>query len=120
MQPTDEAFERPASFDLAAWWQASTKRFERELAVDTAQLRVTAAGLKALRDLGASVSQAAEASAGAPDESGWRRVTIPIESIPHAAAQVLRLGAQAEVLKPAALRRALLERVEAVAELYRD
>jgi hypothetical protein len=47
-------------------------------------------------------------------------VTIPIESIPHAAAQVLRLGAQAEVLKPAALRRELLERTEAVAALYRE
>jgi predicted DNA-binding transcriptional regulator YafY len=66
------------------------------------------------------VAQAAEASAGAPDEAGWRRVTIPIESIAHAAAQVLRLGAQAEVLRPAALRRALLERVSAVAALYAD
>lgn len=53
-------------------------------------------------------------------KEGWRRVTIPIESIPHAAAEVLRLGAQAEVLRPAALRRALLERVEAVKALYVD
>ena len=117
---TDEAFERPAGFDLAAWWQASTRRFEKELAVDTAQLRVSASGLKALRDLGAAVAQAAEASASALDEAGWRRVTIPIESIAHAATQVLRLGAQAEVLEPAALRRALLERVSAVAALYAD
>ncbi len=119
LELTDEPFERPAGFDLAAWWQASTRRFEKELAVDTAQLRVTAAGLKALRDLGSLVAQAAEASAGEPDEAGWRRVTIPIESIPHAAAQVLRLGAQAQVLKPAALRRALLDRLDAIAALYR-
>jgi len=118
LEITDEPFERPADFDLAAWWLASTRRFEKELAVDTAQLRVSAAGLKALRDLGAAVAQAAEASASEPDEAGWRRVTIPIESIAHAAAQVLRLGAQAEVLKPAALRRELLERVEAVKALY--
>ena len=120
LEVTDDAFERPAHFDLAAWWQASTKRFEKELAVDTAQLRVSASGMKALRDLGAAVAQAAEASASEPDEAGWRRVTIPIESIAHAAAQVLRLGAQAEVVKPAALRRELLERVDAVAALYRD
>jgi predicted DNA-binding transcriptional regulator YafY len=117
---TDETFARPAGFDLAAWWLASTKRFEKELAVDTAQLRVSPAGLKALRDLGEALAQAAGASASELDEAGWRRVTIPIESIPHAAAQVLRLGAQAEVLEPAALRRELLERVEAVAALYRD
>ena len=115
----DESFERPPDFDLAAWWLASTRRFEKELAVDTAQLRVSAAGMKALRDLGAAVAQAAEASASEADEAGWRRVTIPIESIAHAAQQVLRLGAQAEVLKPAALRRELLERIEAVAVLYR-
>jgi len=118
LEVTDERFERPADFDLGAWWQASTRRFEKELATDTAQLRVTVAGMKALRDLGAAVAQAAEASAGEPDEAGWRRVTIPIESIPHAAAQVLRLGAQAQVLRPAALRRALVERVESVLALY--
>ena len=120
LEVTDDAFERPAHFDLAAWWQASTKRFEKELAVDTAQLRVSASGMTALRELGAAVAQSAEGSASEPDESGWRRVTIPIESIAHAAAQVLRLGAQAEVVKPAALRRELLERVDAVAALYRD
>jgi len=120
LEVTDERFERPAGFDLGAWWQASTRRFEKELATDSAQLRVSATGMKALRDLGAAVAQAAEASAGAPDEQGWRRVTIPIESIPHAAALLLRLGAQAEVLKPAALRRALVERVEAVRALYAD
>jgi hypothetical protein len=118
LEVTDEAFERPADFDLATWWLAATKRFEKELVTDTAQLRVSTAGMKALRDLGSAVSSAAEASASEPDESGWRRVTIPIESIAHAAAQVLRLGAQAEVLKPAALRREVVERIAAVAALY--
>jgi predicted DNA-binding transcriptional regulator YafY len=120
LEATDEPFERPGKFDLAAWWQESTTRFEKALAVDTAHLRVTTAGMKALRDLGAAVAQAAEATAGEPDEAGWRRVAIPIESIPHAAAQLLRLGAQARVLRPAVLRRALLERVSAIAALYAD
>jgi predicted DNA-binding transcriptional regulator YafY len=117
---TDEAFERPADFELAAWWLASTQRFEKELAVDTARLRVSATGLKGLRELGAAVARAAEASASEPDEAGWRRVTIPIESIAHAASQVLRLGAQAEALEPAALRRELRERADAIAAFYRD
>jgi predicted DNA-binding transcriptional regulator YafY len=120
LEVTDEVFERPPEFDLAAWWQASTKRFEKALAVDTAQLRVSTSGMKALRDLGAAVAQAAEASASEPDETGWRRVTIPIESVGHAAAQVLRLGVQAEVLKPAALRREVRERASAIAALHRD
>ena len=118
LEVTDDRFDRPAEFDLAAWWLAATRRFEKELVTGSASLRVSAAGLKALRDLGAAVARAAAETAGAPDAQGWCRVTIPIESIPHAAQQVLRLGAQAEVLKPAALRRELLERVEAVAALY--
>lgn len=119
LELTEAQFERPADFDLAAWWQASTRRFEKGLAVDTAELRVTSEGLKAMRHLGAAVSQAADSSAGEPDAAGWRRVTIPIESVPHAAAQVLRLGAQAEVLQPAALRRAVLERLDSILALYR-
>lgn len=119
LEVTEERFERPPEFDLAAWWLAATKRFEKELVVGTAQLRVSESGLKALRELGAAMAQAAAETAGAPDAQGWRRVTIPIESIAHAAQQVLRLGAQAEVLKPAALRREVVERVDAVAALYR-
>ncbi len=87
--------------------------------MDTARLRVSASGMKLLHELGAAVAQSAAGSASEPDESGWRRVTIPIESITHAAGQVWRLGAQAEVLEPAALRRALVERIEAVRALYR-
>ncbi len=77
--------------------------------MDSTQLHVMSERLKALRDFGAAVAQAADASA----DAGWWRVTIPIVSIAHAAAKPLRLGAQAAVLKPAALRRELLERMSA-------
>jgi hypothetical protein len=46
-------------------------------------------------------------------------VRLPIESVAHAAQQVLRLGVQAEVLRPAALRREVGERAKAIAALYR-
>ena len=115
----DDRFERPPSFDLAAWWLASTRRFEAELARDTAVLRVSPAGMKALRDLGAAVAAAAEASAGRADAQGWRRVTIPIESVAHAAGQLIRLGVEAKVVRPAALRRELIARLDAMAALYR-
>ena len=115
----DDRFERPPSFDLAAWWLASTRRFEAELARDTAVLRVSPTGMKALRDLGAAVAAAAEASAGRVDAQGWRRVAIPIESVAHAAAQVMRLGVDAKVVRPAALRRELIARLGAMTALYR-
>jgi predicted DNA-binding transcriptional regulator YafY len=117
---TDERFERPKDFELAAWWQASTRRFEKELYRESAVLRVSPRGLKALRSLDAVQADAAEASAGRPDKAGWRRVTIPIESIPNAAAQLLRLGAEVRVMQPTELRRAVLARVDAIAAVYRS
>ena len=38
---------------------------------------------------------------------GWRQVTVPIESVEHASREMLRLGGEAVVLEPAALRDAL-------------
>ncbi len=120
LEVSDERFERPAAFDLAAWWLASTRRFEAELARGTAVLSVSPDGLKALRDVSAAVAAAAQETAGRADARGWRRVTIPTESVAHAARLVMRLGAEAKVLKPAALRRELLARLDAIAALYRD
>ena len=45
-------------------------------------------------------------------------VTLPIESVERACGQLMRLSPQVEVLRPAALRRALVERVRATAALY--
>jgi predicted DNA-binding transcriptional regulator YafY len=115
----EDRFARPKDFDLAAWWLASTRRFEAELYHGNATLRLSPAGLKQLRTLGAALADAADASAGRTDARGWRRVTIPIESIPQAAGLVMRLGAEAEIVEPAALRQALMERLDAIAALYR-
>jgi len=119
LESTGAAFERPGDFDLAAWWQSSLRRFESELYRDQAVLRVSPKGLHALRQFNTVQAQAAEASAGPPDGAGWRRVTLPIESIMHGASQVLRLGEDAKVLRPAALKREVLRRIDAVARLYR-
>jgi predicted DNA-binding transcriptional regulator YafY len=116
---TEERFERPKAFELGAWWQESTRRFESEMYTETAELRVSPTGLRALRNLSAAQADAAERSAGRPDKAGWRRVTVPIESVPNAAHQFMRLGAEARVLRPVELRRALLARVDAIAALYR-
>jgi predicted DNA-binding transcriptional regulator YafY len=65
-----------------------------------------------------AVSRAAEASAGPPDAHGWVRVVLPIEGLGHATAELLRLGAEAEVLEPAALRDRLAGTAEAMAAVY--
>ena len=114
----DERFVRPEAFDLAAYWAASTRRFEAGLYRDQAVLRVTARGMKQLRALGQAIADAADQSARADAVSGWQRVTVPIESVEHAVGQLLRLGPDAQVLKPVALRQRLTDTIAAMATLY--
>jgi len=118
LKASGEHFTRPKDFDLAAYWTASTRRFEAELYRDEAVLRVTRAGLKTLTGFSPAVAEAAGRTQAADAQAGWLRVTIPIESVTHAAAQLLRLGAQAEVLKPAALRREIRATLRAWTTLY--
>ncbi len=115
----EATFERPAGFDLAAWWAETSRRFEADIFTGTATLRVSKAGLKQLAKLGAEQARiAAEAAAGAGE--GWVVVTVPIESVEYAAFDFLRLGGEAEILAPAALRAAMRETAGRLAQLYRD
>jgi predicted DNA-binding transcriptional regulator YafY len=104
----DEHFTRPPKFDLAAFWSESTRRFEQGVYRDFATLRVSPLGLNRLRGFSPIVARAADRTAHPPDRDGWRQVTVPIESVDHASREMLRLGDQAVVLEPAALRDALL------------
>jgi len=113
---SEDAFERPAGFDLAVWWAQASGRFEAEIFTGEARLRVTAAGLKRLARLG--TQQARIASAAVPGADGWAEVVVPIESVEHAAIDFLRLGAEAEVLSPPELRAAMAETARRTAALY--
>ena len=99
----DTHFERPADFDLAAWWSMETARFEAGLRTGTAQLRATATGLKRLSQLGAFAQRAVKA-AGPADDAGWSCLSLPIETLDHAALTLLGIGPEIVVLAPNALR----------------
>lgn len=114
---SEATFERPAGFDLAAWWAETSRRFEADIFTGTATLKLSGTGLKRLAKLGAQQARlAATADAG----DGWTEVTVPIESIEHAATDFLRLGPEAEVLAPPALREAMRGVAGRLAEIYRD
>ena len=85
----------------------------------SATLRLSPLGMKRLRDLGHALGEAAAASAQAePGRPGWQRVSVPIESIEHATGQMLRLGPEAEVIAPPALRDSVATTVGRIAALY--
>ena len=117
-QVLDERFARPAKFDLASFWGESTRRFEQGVYRDFATLRVSPLGLERLRNFSPIVAQAAQRSAGPPDASGWRQVTVPIESVEHASREMLRLGAEGVVLEPSALREAVCRTAQKMFDSY--
>jgi predicted DNA-binding transcriptional regulator YafY len=115
-----EPFDRPAGFDLAAFWQDWARRFEA--AVHTAEMtvRLSPAGFGRLAALWSVTAQrAAERTAGEPDHAGWRSAVIPVESLRHALVEVLKLGPEIEVLAPAELRRSVSEALTAAVDRYR-
>lgn len=114
-----EAFKRPAKFDLAGYWTESTQRFEAGLYRGTAVVRASLLGLKRLKNLGDAVARAVERADARPDRAGWQRVTIPIESVEHAAAELMAVGAECEVIAPAELREKLAQSAGAMARLYK-
>jgi predicted DNA-binding transcriptional regulator YafY len=111
-----ERFERSADFDLARYWQASTRRVETELYRLRAVILVTLPGFAILQRLAAPFVKAAMTVEPAPD--GRRRVALPVVSIREAAADFLRWGAEIEVLEPPELRARMAEIAGQLAALY--
>ncbi|MEV1333769.1 WYL domain-containing protein [Micromonospora costi] len=119
LTPLDEEFDRPADFDLPGWWRAHVHEFRARLHRDEATVRLSPAGRDRLREIANDVVVAAvDASAGPPDGDGWVTAVLPIESLTHAHGDLLRLGAEVEVLAPAALRDRLTKTAKSLARLY--
>lgn len=96
---------RPAGFDLADYWREWTERYEQSVYTAAATVRMTAAALDLMAYVSPpEMSRSARAAAGPPDADGWLVTTVPIESVRHGHIELLKLGADAEVLAPAELR----------------
>ncbi|GHE53775.1 transcriptional regulator [Streptomyces longispororuber] len=116
---SDERFDRPAGFDLGAYWASYLDDFETRRYTGTATVRLSPRGLRRLPDnVPPYVARAAEAAAGAPGDDGWVETVIPVESVPHACGELLRLGADVEVVAPPELRAAMTATVGALARAY--
>jgi len=114
----DQPAKRPVRFDLPGYWAASIRRFESGLYTGEAALLATPEGLRGLRTLSSAVARTVAAAPPSRRKDGRTAVTIPIESVEHVCGQLMRLSPQVEVLRPVALRRALVARLQATARLY--
>jgi predicted DNA-binding transcriptional regulator YafY len=115
----EDHFVRPADFDLAAYWQAATIRLEAEMHPNIATVRLSPFGIKLLNALSQPYVRTRTRIEDAADTAGWRIAEVPIgKTVWHAAAELLRLGAEAEVLAPAELRDRMAELTPAMAARY--
>ncbi len=95
----DAACERPARFDLAAHWKATTAQYREQRY--TATLRLAPAAADVVRTWCDVVSGQAHER---PDGDGWITLIARFDSEADACFLVLGLGARAEALGPASLR----------------
>jgi predicted DNA-binding transcriptional regulator YafY len=110
--------QRPARFDLARYWASWSRDFEARMFSERAVVKLSPLGRRILRDVSPVAAEAADAQHRACKPKGWVKAEIPIESVALAARQLLRLGAEVEVLEPAPLRAAIAREAESVAALY--
>ena len=119
LRPRPERFARPADFDLAAFWQAHVERYEQGEPDQVAEIRLSPQGVAALPDvIGPRAARMAAHTLTPPDPDGWRRATIPLESVPHATGMLLRLGADVRALAPESLVVHMAATIERMARLY--
>ncbi|TVL88635.1 YafY family protein [Streptomyces sp. SAJ15] len=118
LHPLDEEFTAPSDFELATYWRSHTERLQERLWQGRAQIRISPTGVERLREFGVPAVIDAVEAGEEEHPGGWRRVLIPIESLTHAEGELLRLGAQVEVVAPPELRERITATARAMAALY--
>jgi predicted DNA-binding transcriptional regulator YafY len=109
---------RIKKFDLASYWRESIERFETELYRERATVLATPNGLKRLRETSAVVAKALANVPSSRRRDGRVNLEIPIEKIELAAATLLRLAPEVEVIEPQALKATIRNDIRTIAKCY--
>jgi predicted DNA-binding transcriptional regulator YafY len=115
----DQEVARPADFDLATHWAASGEAFFESMSRVEVRVRMRQARLGFVRAiLDPAGARSTLASAPEPDADGWVDLVLPFEHLDQAAHELLRLGADVEVVEPPELRQRVSGIVAAMAARY--
>ncbi|WRP07200.1 YafY family protein [Rossellomorea aquimaris] len=112
----DETFERPHDFDLAKYWNSSTKAFIKKLPSYEVKVEVTPSTLSRLTFTGrfARVIKIGERS-----DTSWIPVTLSFDTENEAKGYLLGFADQVRVIEPDDLHQKILEMAEAAVSFYR-
>jgi len=114
---TNERFQRPADFDLAAFWagwcaEAETRRWLFEATVHVSPVLAAELPMR----FGDRIRE--QIALAPPDAEGWITVTLPFDSFESARGWLLASGRAAEVVEPVALRLSVADHAAQVAAMY--
>ncbi|MEZ4596622.1 MAG: YafY family protein [Chloroflexota bacterium] len=115
---TDERFDRPDEFDLAAYWSETTAAFEAQAERVTIELRVDPEYLGRLVDAIGMEAMGRAERLDAPDPEGWTHLRVTVEWPHEAHARMLRLSGHAEVLRPPEVRERLIASARSILRRY--
>ena len=113
-----EPFERPAGFELAAFWAEWSREFMATRSRLAVRVRASPHALAVLPEVLGDAVREALGAAGPPDAQGWRELELSFEHERAAAHRLAGFGPMVEVLSPPAVRDLLLDTAQGILERY--
>ena len=115
---TNEYFERPTDFDLAAFWKAWCAAYEENRPHYAVTVRVAPALIHYLPQYFGERIRDTIAQAEPPDAEGWITLTLPFETMWDARERILGFGKAVEVLEPEPLRKSVIDFATQIVTFY--
>ena len=113
-----ESFDRPADFELSAFWERWSAEFEASRPRLPVRVRASPAALAAFGEVFGDAGAEAVAGAGPPGERGWRELTLWFEHELAAAHRLAGFGGEVEVLSPPSVSERLLTTARGILDRY--
>lgn len=109
----EESFQRPDSFDLALYWEQSTKQFKEQLPRYPARLRFHEKALPRMRQ-----QRYLKLVRTEPAENGWIEADVEFNTLSSACEILLGYGPLAEALAPPELRESVIGQAKSIVTMY--
>jgi len=113
-----ERFERPADFDLGAFWREWCAELEESRSDYVVTVRVAPDFVPLLPWYFGEQIRDRIAQAGPPDAEGWITLELPFDRLETARDRILSFGRGVEVLEPRGLRASILDYANQIVALY--